>query len=196
MLGPVSRVAGITTIGNPTRLISSEPLKGRSIEVEVPTTVNGLLQFANGANLTLSASWDVWRHQRTPIEIYGTEGSLLVPDPNFFGGNPMLSERDGPWQALDIAAHPFGANNRTKGSGEAVADYRIVGVLDMAAALRQDRPHRASGALALHVLEVLEAFERSSNEGRHIAIESRCERPDAVPLGRGEDVFGAEYAVM
>ena len=194
MLGPVARVAGVTTIGNATRTISSEPLKGQSIDVEVPTTVNGLLQFASGANLTLSASWDVWRHQHAPIEIYGTEGSMLVPDPNFFGGTPMISERDAPWQPLDISAHPFGVNNRTKGSGEAVADYRIVGVLDMASAIQQGRAHRASGALALHVLEVLEAFERSSNEGRHIVIESRCERPEAVPLGSGEEVFEAARA--
>ncbi|RKP53398.1 Gfo/Idh/MocA family protein [Pararobbsia silviterrae] len=191
MLGPVTRVSGITTIGNPVRVVTSEPLKGTKIEVEVPTTVNGLLEFANGANLTLSASWDVWRHQRAPIEVYGTEGSLLVPDPNFFGGTPMISERDGEWKALDISAHPFGISNRTKGNGDPVADYRIVGVLDMATAIRQGRAHRASGKLALHVLEVLEAFERSSNEGRHIVIESPCDRPDAVPLGAGEEVFGA-----
>ncbi|CAM2151086.1 Gfo/Idh/MocA family oxidoreductase [Pararobbsia alpina] len=195
MLGPVARVSGITTIGNPVRVVTSEPLKGTKIEVEVPTTVNGLLEFASGANVTLSASWDVWRHQRQPIEIYGTEGSLLVPDPNFFGGSPMISERDADWKALDITAHPFGVNNRTKGNGDPVADYRIVGVLDMASAIQQGRAHRASGKLALHVLEVLEAFERSSNEGRHIVIESQCERPAAVPLGEGEEVFGAAREV-
>ncbi|HTJ94694.1 MAG TPA: Gfo/Idh/MocA family oxidoreductase [Pararobbsia sp.] len=195
MLGPVARVSGITTIGNPVRVVTSEPLKGTKIEVEVPTSVNGLLEFANGANVTLSASWDVWRHQREPIEIYGTEGSLLVPDPNFFGGTPKISERDGDWKAIDITAHPFGVNNRTKGNGDPVADYRIVGVLDMATAIQQGRAHRASGKLALHVLEVLEAFERSSNEGRHIVIESQCERPAAVPLGTGEEVFGAAREV-
>ncbi len=90
---------------------------------------------------------------------------------------------------MDIAAHPFGVDNRPLRNGTMAADYRIVGVLDMAMAIQQKRPHRASGDLALHVLEVLEAFEHSSVEGRHIAIQTRCERPDAVPLGAGEEVF-------
>jgi predicted dehydrogenase len=148
-----------------------------------------VLSFASGANLSLSASWDVWKHQRLPFEIYGTEGSMTVPDPNYFGGAPRVTARDGAWSEIDIAAHPFGTVNRTTRNGAEVADYRIIGLLDMAAALRQGRPHRASGALALHVLEVLDAFERSSIEGRHIVIESACERPTPLPLGRGEEVF-------
>lgn len=166
-------------------------MNGQVIEVEVPTTVNGALEFANGANVAMSASWDVWHHKRLPIEIYGTEGSLLVPNPNFFGDVPMLSKRGADWEAIDISAHPFGAVNRTTRSGAQVADYRIVGLLDMATAIRQGRPHRANGELALHVLEVLDAFDRSSREGRHIAIESSCERPAPLPLGVGEEVFSA-----
>ena len=74
-------------------------------------------------------------------------------------------------------------------SGAKVADYRIIGLLDMGVALREGRPHRASGDLALHVLEVMDAFERSSVEGRHVMIESPCERPEPLPLGTGEEVF-------
>jgi hypothetical protein len=70
-----------------------------------------------------------------------------------------------------------------------VADYRIVGLLDMAAALHLRRPHRANGDLALHVLEVLDAFERSSVEGRHVMIETPCERPEPLSLGAGDEVF-------
>ncbi|HSK41719.1 MAG TPA: Gfo/Idh/MocA family oxidoreductase [Arenibaculum sp.] len=189
LLGPVARVAAVASRGSATRTIASEPLNGQVIEVEVPTTVNGVLEFASGANVALTASWDVWKHGRAPFEIYGTEGSLLVPDPNFFGGTPMASTRDGDWRPLAIAGHPFGVPNRTLGSGQTVADYRIIGVLDMAAAIRRDRPHRANGDLALHALEVMEAFERSSIQGRHVAIESRCERPEALPTGKDEDVF-------
>ncbi len=155
----------------------------------MPTTVNGILAFASGANVALTASWDVWKHKRLPFEIYGDEGSLTVPDPNFFGGEPMLTRRDGDWQPLDIGRHPFGIPNRSVRSGAEVADYRIVGLLDMAAAVRQGRPHRASGSLALHVLEVMDAFERSSIEGRHIMIESPAERPAPLPAGKGEEVF-------
>jgi predicted dehydrogenase len=189
LLGPVARVTACATIGNPRRAITSQPLAGQVIDVEVPTTVNGTLQFAQGANVTMSASWDVWGHQRAPIEIYGTEGSLLDTNPNFFGGGPQWCERGGPWQALDISAHPFCIDNRTTGAGASVADYRVVGILDMAMAIRQGRPHRASGELALHVLEVLDAFEKSSNEGRHITIATPVVRPAAVPLGADESVF-------
>ena len=119
-----------------------------------------------------TTSWDVWKHQRLPFEIYGTEGSMLVPDPNFFGGAPMVSARDADWRELDITAHPFRVPNTLR-SGAEVADYRIIGLLDMAAAL-QGRAHRANGDLALHVLEVLDAFERSSVEGRHVMIETPC----------------------
>jgi predicted dehydrogenase len=189
LLGPVSRVLGQTSISTATRTVSSEPLKGSIISVEVPTTVNGVLLFANGASVTITTSWDVWKHRHSHFEIFGSEGSLLVPDPNFFGGDPMLTERGGDWTSLDIAAHPFGRPNRTTNSGARVADYRIIGLLDMAAGIRANRRYRASGELALHVLEVLCAFERSSAEGRHIVIETSCERPDPVPLGDGEEVF-------
>jgi predicted dehydrogenase len=191
LLGPVARVAAHATIGSATRIVSSEPLKGSIINVEVPTTVNGVLSFANGASVNMTTSWDVWKHRRVPFEIYGSEGSLLVPDPNFFGGEPLLSERDGDWMPLDISPHPFGRPNRYTGSGAHVADYRIVGVLDMAAAIRDNRSHRASGELATHVLEVLDAFDRSSTEGRHVMIQTSCGRPEPLPLGKDEEVFAS-----
>ncbi|MGF6542236.1 Gfo/Idh/MocA family protein [Paraburkholderia sp. BR13444] len=192
LLGPVARVTACASIGFPQRIISSEPLRGQIIDVEVPTTVNGILHFASGANVSMSASWDVWAHQRAPIEIYGTEGTLLGVDPNFFGGSPRVAERDSGFKPLDTQHHPFGVDNFTLRSGAHVANYRAVGVLDMAVALRRDRPHRASGELALHVLEVLDAFERSSREGRHIDIDTAVQRPVVVPLGRGEEVFLAD----
>jgi predicted dehydrogenase len=88
LLGPVVRVTAQASTASKLRVITSEPLAGQSIAVEVPTTVNGVLSFANGANVTLSHSWDVWKHSRLPLEIYGSEGSMLAPDPNFFGGDP------------------------------------------------------------------------------------------------------------
>jgi predicted dehydrogenase len=189
LLGPVTRVIAQASIASATRTVTSEPRRGQVIEVEVPTTVNGVLSFASGANVSLGTSWDVWKHRRLPFEIYGTEGSMLVPDPNFFGGAPQVTARDSDWRELDISAHPFREPNRTLRSGAQVADYRIVGLLDMAAALHQGRAHRANGDLALHVLEVLDAFERSSVEGRHVMIETPCERPEPLPLGAGDEVF-------
>ena len=101
----------------------------------------------------------------------------------------MICHRGGDWMQLDISGHPFGIPNRTARSGARVADYRIVGLLDMAVAIRSGRPHRANGALALHVLEVLDAFEQSSLEGRHVLIETLCDRPEKLPLGTDEAVF-------
>lgn len=177
LLGPVRRVASVATRGFPTRTITSKPLAGQRIAVEVPTSLNGALEFASGANVAVTFSWDVWKTQRMPLELYGADGTLLAPDPDFFGGVPMLSERDGEWIDVDISDHPFGAVNWTLDVGRNVANYRGVGVLDMAAAIRTDRPHRASGALALHVLEVLEALGRSAETGRLMDIETTCDRP-------------------
>jgi len=190
LLGPVRRAVALGTIGNATRTVTSEPLKGSTIDVEVLTTVNGVLEFVNGANISLSASWDIWKHNRaSPIEIYGTEGSLLGVDPNFFGNVPRVCKPNGDWEDVAIAAHPFGIANRELRNGTMQADYRIVGLIDMAMAIRHSRPHRASGDLALHVLEVLEALEASSRSGQFISIRSRCERPEPVPLGSDESVF-------
>ena len=190
LLGPVRRAAGLLTKGSATRRVTSQPLNGSVIDVEVPTTVNGVLEFCNDANISLSASWDVWGHNRTsPIEIYGTEGSLLGVDPNFFGNVPRVCKPNGDWQDVNIAAHPFGVANREVRNGSMQADYRIVGLIDMAMAIRQNRAHRASGAMALHVLEVLEALELSSGSGQFVTMKTRCERPEPVPLGQDESVF-------
>lgn len=188
-LGPVESVVAQASRAHATRTVTSEPRRGEVIEVEVPTTVNGVLAFANGANVAVTMSWDIWKHARLPIELYGTEGSLLNPDPNFFGGTVRVSERHQDWQELPIDGRPFGQPNRRAGSGLEVADYRMVGVLDMACAIAAGRPHRASGELALHVLEVLEALERAAVEGRRLRIESSTDRPEPVPLGGGEEVF-------
>jgi predicted dehydrogenase len=188
-LGPVASVMAHASRAHETRTVTSEPRRGEVIQVEVPTTVNGVLEFANGASVALTVSWDIWKHARLPIELYGTEGSLLNPDPNFFGGPTRVSARNGEWQDLPLAVHPFGTPTRKNNAGGEVADYRMVGVFDMACAIAQDRPHRANGDLALHVLEVMEALERSSVEGRRLRIETICERPDPVPLGEGEEVF-------
>jgi predicted dehydrogenase len=190
-LGPVEAVIAHASKGRDIRTITSEPLRGQEIKVSVPTTVNGVLAFVSGANVSFTASWDVWKHTRHPLEIYGTEGSILNPDTNFFGGSIMQSLHGEDWEEVPLEGRPFSAVTRQLSDGRDVADYRMAGVFDMVAAIAEGRPHRASGELALHVLEVMEALGRSSDEGRRIAIETRCERPAPVPLGEGEEVFVA-----
>lgn len=171
LLGPVARVAGVATKLRDERLITSEPLNGTKIPVEVATHVAGTLQFVSGAVVTIAMSFDVPRHQHSPIELYGSAGSILVPDPNHFGGEIKLATASEDWRAVPTE-HSYADGN-----------YRVIGVADMAEAIRTGRPHRAHGDLAFHALEVMEAFQRSSDTGEHITIESRPERPAAMPVG-------------
>lgn len=191
-LGPVASVVADATRPRETRVVGSGPHAGEEIKVDVFTTVNGILSFESGASVVLTASWDVWKHGRPPIEIYGTEGTVQNPDPNFFGGPVMICERSGPFEDALMADLPFGTPNRTLRDGREAADYRMVGVYDMACAIRDGRPHRASGDLALHVLEVMESLQTAAVEGHRVMLQSRCERPAPVPFGSGEEVFDQE----
>ncbi|SEB16132.1 Gfo/Idh/MocA family protein [Variovorax sp. YR216] len=169
LIGPVARVSGSTSRVRSERLITSEPLKGTKIDVEVATHVAGTMEFASGAIVSIATSFDVPKHRHVPIELYGTEASMIVPDPNYFGGTIQLAQAGQEWVDQPIG-HAYGDGN-----------YRSIGVADMAHAIRAGRPHRASGELALHVLEVMEAFETSSRLGRHVSIETRPARPQILP---------------
>jgi predicted dehydrogenase len=172
LLGPVKRVAGMTSRRRNERLITSRPLNGTRIPVEVATHVTGTLEFSSGAIVTMAMSFDAARHAHRPIEIYGTEGALLVPDPDSFGGQIEAAAASSTnWQAI-TTIHPYANGN-----------FRIIGVADMAHALRSNRPHRASGELAFHVLEVMTAFQRSSDSSAYIKIKSQPERPAMIPTG-------------
>ncbi|MCW4115860.1 Gfo/Idh/MocA family oxidoreductase [Aurantimonas sp. MSK8Z-1] len=168
LLGPVARVAGMAPVPRAQRTITSEPKKGQAIDVEVPTHVVGLLEFVSGAVVSITMSFDVAAHKHLPIEIYGTEGSLIVPDPNRFGGEVSTLPKGGEWTDVPVET-PWADGN-----------YRSLGLADMAAAIRQDRPHRASGALALHALEVMEAVGKAAETGTTVAITTRPERPQPL----------------
>jgi predicted dehydrogenase len=170
LLGPVKRVSGVTRITHPTRTITSEPRHGEKITVEIPTHVAGLLDFHNGAIGTIVTSFDVWAANLPRIEIYGSEGTLSVPDPNRFDGPvKVFQAKTGEWQDVPLT------------HSDEVS--RGVGVADMAYAIAYGRPHRASGNLAYHVLDVMEAFEDSSQGGQHVSVSSHCDRPAPLPTG-------------
>ena len=170
LLGPVRRVAGVATRSRDRRVITSEPLKGTIMPVEVATHVAGTMEFVSGAVVTLAMSFDVPRHRHGPIELYGTDGAMIVPDPNFFDGKIELATAADDWREMPIQ------------HGHAEHNLRIMGVADMAHAIRSGRPHRCNGDLAFHVLEVMEAFQRSSDERRHIDITTKPERPAMMPV--------------
>jgi predicted dehydrogenase len=176
LLGPVARVTGMASRIRSQRLVTSQPLAGTHVPVEVATHVAGTLAFVSGAIVTTVMSFDVARHRHRPIEIYGTTGAMSVPDPNWFGGTIELATADEDWKAVPTE-HIYADGN-----------YRIIGVADMATAIRSGRPHRANGDLAFHVLEVMEAFQRSADSGAEVVIGSRPDRPAAMPtsLKQGE----------
>ena len=170
ILGPVRRVTGSTSMPLAERTITSKKKYGQKIPVEIPTHIAGVMDFANGAVATIIASFDVWGSSLPCIEIYGTEGTLFVPDPNTFGG-PVLVERAGEKRQEVPLTHGYAENTRG------------VGVADMAVALRTGRPHRANGQLAYHVLDLIHAFHDASDSGRHIDVQSTCDRPAPLPVG-------------
>ncbi len=170
LLGPVKRVCACTSRARNERFATSKELYGKMLPVEVETHQAGVLEFANGAIITVVMSFDVWRHDHSNIEIYGTAGSLKVPDPNGFGGPVKLSRPGSEWQEIPLS-HCYADN------------MRVIGVADMVKAIQGRRINRCSGELAYHVLDVMLAFEDSSRSGKHIVLKTTCKKPAALPLG-------------
>jgi len=171
LLGPVKKITAITSRAHDLRTATCKEEFGKVMKVEVPTHYSGTLNFHSGAVITLTISFDVQSHGHSPIELYGTEGSLKVPDPNTFGGPVELyTSASEEWKQINLS-HIYADN------------MRGIGVADMAYALLGKRPQRAGGELAYHVLEVMHAFEKSSRSGRHVAIKSKPAQPAALPPG-------------
>jgi len=173
LLGPVKRVAASTKMTFPERLITSQPKNGTIIKVNTTTHLAGVMDFANGAIVSMITSFDVWSAGLPCIEIYGTEGCIRVPDPNGFGGPVVVFKKGSKAWAETPLSHGYSENSRG------------LGVADMAKAIISERKHRASGDMAFHVLDIMQSYDESSDAGRHIEIKSTCERPQALPAGLG-----------
>ena len=174
LIGPVRRVSGSVRTTYPERTVASEPKYGTKIEVNTPTHVAGVMDFDNGAVGSIVTSFDVWTEQTPRIEIFGSEGSLIVPDPNTFGGPVRLWRADGDeWTDVPLTHNHTGS-------------CRGIGLIDLARSLRSGEPHRATGELGYHVLEVMHAFYDSSRESQHIEVKSSFERPATLST---EDLF-------
>lgn len=182
LLGPVARVAALTSTPATTREILSEPRRREMIPVKTPTNIHALLDFANGATITLSTSWDVWAHRHGHMELYGSKGTMFLPDPNWFSGEVEVVDATGSSTMLDTATHPFGVPNQDN-NGTAKANYRTAGLADMAAAMQEGRPHRCALELALHAVDVMTAVLEAGDKGEVIELTSTCQRP--APLNAG-----------
>lgn len=181
LLGPVAAVAGSGARPVPERRLGNPARRGETITAQVDTTAAAVLEMASGALVTLAMSWDMAPvHGRGPIELYGTAGTLRMPDPNWSDGVVTLSGPDGT-RELGHAGRPFSRPTMIAFQGNPVAYYRICGLADMADAIAQGRPHRASGELARHVLEVIEGVRTSSESGRRAVMTTTCDRP--APIG-------------
>ncbi len=176
LLGPIRRVSGAHGRGYDTRTITSQPRQGESVDVEVSTHVAGTLDFESGVIGTIVTSFDVWGTDLGHVlEVYGTEGTLRVPDPNTFGGPVMLRRgAEVEWEERPLVYDQGG---------------RGLGVADMAGALRSGRRSRVDASMANHVLDVMHAVHESSDAGRHVAVRTTCERPAPLLAGPAGVLF-------
>lgn len=171
LLGPVERVSGVSRRPMRERTVATGPRAGAPVPVSTDTSMHALLEHRGGATSTVSLSFDVWASRRPLFEVYGTAGTLAVPDPNTFDGTVELwTPAAGEWQPVRPSAGYVGAG-------------RGIGLADLAEAIATDRPHRASGDLALHVLEIMDAVSRSGGEHVVVELTTTVERPEPVPLG-------------
>jgi predicted dehydrogenase len=170
MLGPAKSVTAVTCKGSETRVGGPDTVP-HVYPINVTTHLAGMVEFQCGAVITVITSFEVYKHGHSPIEIYGSEGSLQVPDPNTFDG-PVRVFRNGydDWKAVPLS-HIYTENSRS------------IGVADMAYALQTGRKHRVNGELANHVLEIMLSFDKSSKLGKKVELKTTCERPAPLPLG-------------
>ncbi len=175
LLGPVEKVTSFTGAAREERTIANGPRNGETVSVETPTTIHAVLSFKSGAIITLLASWDVVASTHPIMELYGTEGTMNVPDPNFFGGvltvtAPGAAPVEKSWE------HPFSVPNFE----EVRANYRGAGLADMALSIAAGHQHRCNDAYATHVVEVMTAILEAGESGQVMTMTTTCERPDVL----------------
>ena len=186
-LGPVKRVAAMTKKSFARRTITHDPVHGKhgqSIEVEVPTHLTGTLEFQKGAVVTFMTSWDI-RGKNSMVdrlEFYGSDGSIKMMDRNSYSAKKVMLHKlgDDDWTTAPTDYRDYGVVRKPEDPSSLHA--RGIGITEMACAVRDGRKNRVTGELAFHVLDTMLAIQESSDSGRHIDIESSCDRPEAMPV--------------
>jgi predicted dehydrogenase len=177
LLGPARSISGAAKIGIAERVIHAKGRVGEVVQATTPTHVSSMIEFVGGASATLVTSFDVKATRLRNIEVYGTEGTLALPDPNTFGG---------PLKVRGILADDW---RDVALPTPNIPQQRGIGLADMLSATTADRPHRASAELALHVLELMSSTLRSSDEGRRIDLTTTCERPAPMQFDLPANTF-------
>src|ERR1700757_1653228 len=196
LLGPVSEIRAVGQISPVERRFGEGPKKGETFPVGTFTTLNAILTFSGGAIVSFLASWDVWRHGVRPIELHGTLASIRVPDPDTFGGDVELSANrtllnihdpnsvalagnQVDWLIHRTDEKPFGGINCPIGN-PVIANYRALGLAEMANAIVEGRPHRCSGRFALHALAVMLGIIESAESGELVQIDVPSTTPSVL----------------
>ena len=191
LLGPISRTSCFSRIGSKSRKIYSMPHRGKTIEVDVPTTYNGIMEFASGVNANINMTFDVWMSSMPKLEIYGTEGTLLLPDPNYFGGKIKIIRKERVLDSLKLYGGDEEAYSTEYEDLQEIPQIfmqpmeyiRGLAVLDMAYALVYGRKHRTNEELIYHVTEAMLSFDESARTGKVYNMTSTCDRPEPMPRG-------------
>jgi predicted dehydrogenase len=175
--GPARRVSAMTRRARDERTITSEPLAGEIVTVEVPTHVASMIEFVSGATATVVTSFDVQATRQRGIEVYGSEATLVLSDPVSFSATVSIARRpDEEWSDV-----PLGS--------AALPQFRGLGAAEMVWALGTGRAHRASRELALHTLEIMAAAIRSSEEHRAVELRTTCARAAPLPADLRDRTF-------
>ncbi len=184
LLGPAKEVSGSLMKGVKKRTIGIGPRKGKKFKVECPTTYLSTIVFENGAIIRLTLSFDVIAHNRNHIELYGNKGSLIVPDPNMFGGSVFTCKKIGDrWKEYKTTKMPLGKINIRTQSARANesptnANYRGVGLAEMAYSIENKKLNRCNGELSYHVLDIIQSTMKASKTGKKQKIKSTCDKPN------------------
>ena len=183
LLGPAKKVTGTIIQGQKYRTIGIGPKKGKKFKVECPTTYLSTITFKNNSVIRLTLSFDVIAHQRNHIELYGEKGSMIVPDPNMFGGSVLTCNKLGDhWREFKTSKMPLGRINIRTQSSRANetptnANYRGVGLSEMSYSIENKRKHLCSGEISLHVLDIITSIMKAARSGKIQYINTFCAKP-------------------
>ncbi len=176
--GSIRSVYATSGTASKERIIKSQPRYGQKISVETPTTLMGVLDFNNNSKIQFFCSWDVWTHNHSNMELYGMGGSMIIPDPNFFSGDIMLSKENSEWNKISNDEMLLGIPNKTENNGSKIANYRGIGLSDLIDAIIKNRKPRCSLDLSLHVLEAMEGIIKSAESNKIINLITKPNKPD------------------
>ena len=183
LLGPAKQVWGSLMWNKKKRIIGIGPRKGKSVKVFCPTTYLGTIFFKNRTIIRFTLSFDVIAHHRNHIELYGDKGSILVPDPNMFGGSVFVCKKlGGNWKEFKTNKMPLGKINirqKSLRANEAPinANYRGAGLAEMAYCIENKKKHRCNGELSLHVLDIIKSIMYAAKIGKRVNIKTSCQMP-------------------